>query len=97
MTSCGISGVKIKSILRCFPKGLRSPQKDLSDRRSQRSRQISTLCQILADQIRGQMSVGRARNALPNNVGHKVEAIMEPFRSPAGDRTCVLWADSHPP
>ena len=87
MISCVILGVKLKSILRCFPKDLRSSQKDLSNRRSQRSCQISTLCQILADQIRGQMSVGRARNALPNNVGHEVEAIMEPFRSPAGDRT----------
>ena len=36
---------------------------------------------ILAGQIRGQMSVCRAWNALPNNVEHKVEAIMEPFRS----------------
>ena len=43
----------------------------------------------LAGQIRGQMSVCRAWNALPNNVEHKVEAIMEPFRSPAGDRTLV--------
>ena len=24
--------------------------------------------------------------ALPNNVEHKVEAIMDPFRSPAGDK-----------
>ena len=44
----------------------------------------------LAGQIRGQMSVCRAWNALPNNVEYKVEAIMEPFRSPAGDRTWVL-------
>ena len=38
---------------------------------------------LLAGQIRGQMSVCRAWNALPNNVEHKVEAIMEPFRTPA--------------
>ena len=44
----------------------------------------------LAGQICGQVSVRRAWNALPNNVEHKVEAIMEPFRSPAGDRTWVL-------
>ena len=44
----------------------------------------------LAGQIRGQMSVCSAWNALPNNVEHKVEAIMEPFRSPAGDRTWIL-------
>ena len=37
---------------------------------------------FLAGQIRGQVSVCRAWNALPNNVEHKVEAIMEPFRSP---------------
>ena len=43
----------------------------------------------LAGQIRGQVSVCRAWNALPNNVEHKVEASMEPFRSPAGDRTWV--------
>ena len=47
--------------------------------------------EALAGQIRGQMSVCRAWNALPNNVEHKVEAIMEPFRSPAGDRTWVIW------
>ena len=34
-----------------------------------------------AGQIRGQVSVCRAWNALPNNVEHKVGAIMEPFRS----------------
>ena len=33
---------------------------------------------ILAGQIRGQVSVCRAWNALPNNVEHNVEAIMEP-------------------
>ena len=33
-----------------------------------------------AGQIRGQVSVCRAWNALPNNVEHKVVAIMEPFR-----------------
>ena len=44
---------------------------------------------VLAGQIRGQVSVCRAWNALPNNVEHKVEAIVEPFRSPAGDRTWV--------
>ena len=37
---------------------------------------------VLAGQIRGQVSVCRSWNALPNNVEHKVEAIMEPFRSP---------------
>ena len=42
----------------------------------------------VAGQIRGQVSVCRAWNALPNNVEHKVEAIMEPFRSPATDLTC---------
>ena len=36
-------GVNLSSILRCFPKNLRSSQKKLRDRRSQRSRQISTL------------------------------------------------------
>ena len=39
---------------------------------------------LLAGQIRGQVSVCRAWNKLPNNVEHKVEAIMEPFRSPPG-------------
>ena len=43
----------------------------------------------LAGQIRGQMSVCRTWNALPNNVEHKVEAIMEPFRSPA--KAEVTW------
>ena len=43
---------------------------------------IVSIDQLLAGQIRGQMSVYRAWNALPNNVEHKVEAIMEPFRSP---------------
>ena len=53
--------------------------------------QIAWYCdtQDLAGQIRGQVSVCRAWNALPNNVEHKVEAIMEPFRSPAGDRPWV--------
>ena len=37
---------------------------------------------VLAGQIRGQMSVCRAWNALPNNVEHKVEAIMEHFGPP---------------
>ena len=51
---------------------------------------VSSLYPVsLADQIRGQVSVCRAWNALPNNVEHKVEAIVEPFRSPAGDRTWV--------
>ena len=40
-------------------------------------------------QIRGQVSACRALNALPNNVEHNFEAIMEPFRSPAVDRTWV--------
>ena len=48
---------------------------------------LYSLKRILAGQICGQVS---AWNALPNNVEHKVEAIMEPFRSPAGDRTWVL-------
>ena len=34
----------------------------------------------------GQVSVCRAWNALPNNEEHKVEAIMEPFRSPSFGR-----------
>ena len=42
----------------------------------------------LVGQIRGQVSV--AGNALPNNVEYKVEAIVELFRSPAGNRTWVL-------
>ena len=50
---------------------------------------LSWLSLTLAGQIRGQMSVCRAWNALPNNVEHKVEAITEPFRSLAGDRTWV--------
>ena len=50
----------------------------------------STDLYLLLGQIRGQVNVCRAWNALPNNVEHKVEAIMEPFRSPAGDRTWVL-------
>ena len=55
-----------------------------------KSRLLSKVFDILAGQIRGQVSACRAWNALPNNVEHKVEAIMEPFRSPAGDRTWVL-------
>ena len=56
---------------------------------SDHSSQASCACtrNLLAGQIRGQMSVCRAWNALPNNEEHKVEAIMEPFRSHAGDRT----------
>ena len=38
--------------------------------------------QVFAGQIRGQMSVCRAWNVLPNNVEHKVEAIMEHFGPP---------------
>ena len=40
----------------------------------------------LAGQIRGQV-LCRAWNALPNNIEHKVEAIMEPFRWQR-----VLWS-----
>ena len=48
---------------------------------------------FLRGQIRGQVSVCRAWNALPNNVEHKVEAIMEPFRSP-GNLGPLGWQPS---
>ena len=46
---------------------------------------------FLAGQIRGQVSVCRVLNALPNNVENKVEAIMEPCAAGthlATDLTC---------